>query len=301
MTPYELAQHLAHIPESFAVGGPQELWTDPHMQERMLAFHLDPDIDAASRDHAFIARSLDWIVDRFEVDGARRVLDLGCGPGLYANPLAEHGARVHGIDLSAVAIDAARQRATSQEATTPRATSARASFEVADYRTAPLPEHDLALLIYLDHCAMSPADRHRLLRRVRDRMRTGGHLLVDLHAPAHFATVTAGCTVEDRLMDGFWAPGPYVGVHQTVRYDAEQVALDRYVLVEPDRTRTVHVWTAHLSVDQATAEFAAAGFRVVEVLGDVAGSAYDPDAPEYAVVVTPTAATGSRWVAAARR
>lgn len=162
---------------------------------------------------------------------------------------------------------------------------------MGDYLTAPLPEHDLALLVYLDHCALSPADRHQLLLRVRDRMRAGGHLLVDLQAPAHYATVTAGCTIEDRLVDGFWAPGLYVGVHQTLRYDAEQVALDRYVLVEPDRIRTVHVWTAHLDLDQATAEFAVAGFRVVEVLGDVAGGAYDPDAPEYAVVMTPTAAT----------
>lgn len=287
MTPYELAQHLAHVPEPFGVGGPQELRTDPHVQERMLAFHLDPDIAAASRDHVFVTRSLDWIVDRFEVQDATRVLDLGCGPGLYANPLAEHGARVHGIDLSATAIDAARQRATTPWATPQGAASAQASFEVGDYWTTPLPAHDLAVLVYLDHCAMSPADRHRLLRRIRDRMRIGGHLLVDLQAPAHFATVTAGCTIEDRLMDGFWAPGPYVGVHQTVRYDAEQVALDRYVLVEPDRTRTVHVWTAHLDLDRATAEFAAAGFRVVEVLGDVAGSAYDPGAPEYAVVLTP--------------
>ena len=274
---YDLLQDLVHVPEPFAVGGPQELWSDPHVQRQMLAFHLDPDIAAASRDHAFIARSVGWIIDALGVGEGTRVLDLGCGPGLYANPLAEHGARVHGIDLSAVAIEAGTQRARSD----------RASFEVGDYLTAALPDHDLALLIYCDYGAMSPTDRRRLLERVRARMADDGRLLVDLHSEHRFAQLEEGCTVAERLMDGFWAPGPYVGIHQTVRYDEPRVALDRYVIVEPGRTRTVHSWAAHLSLEQATAEFARAGFQVTDVLGDVAGAEYDPTAPEYALVVTP--------------
>ena len=46
-------------------------------------------------------------------------------------------------------------------------------------------------------------------------------------------------------------------------------------------------WSAHLSRDQATAEFASAGFHVVDALGEKAGAAYDPTAPEYALVATP--------------
>jgi len=274
---YELLRELTQVPEPFAVGGPHELWTDPHVQRQLLACHLDPDVAAASREHAFIDRSLDWIVATLDVRSDTRVLDLGCGPGLYANPLAAHGARVHGIDLSRLSVEAARRRAGSD----------RATFEVGDYLTAPLPEHDVALLIYCDYCALPPGDRRRLLERVRARMVDGGRLLVDLHSEQRFATLTEACTIADRLMDGFWAPGEYVGVHQAILYPGERVALDRYVVVEPERRRTVHAWLAHLTVDQARAEFQEAGFRVVEVLGDVTGTAFDPAAPEFALLSTP--------------
>jgi SAM-dependent methyltransferase len=274
---YELLRELARAPEPFAIGGPHELWTDPHVQQQLLACHLDADVAAASREHAFIDRSLGWIVANLDVGPATRVLDLGCGPGLYANPLAAHGAHVHGIDLSRASVEEARRRACSD----------RATFEVGDYLTAPLPEHDLALLIYCDYCALSPGDRRRLLERVRTRMVDGGHLVVDLHSEQRFATLTEACTIADRLMDGFWAPGEYVGVHQTILYPEERVALDRYVVVEPERTRTVHAWLAHLTVDAARAELHDAGFRVVDVLGDVAGAHFDPAAPEYALLAAP--------------
>jgi hypothetical protein len=59
-------------------------------------------------------------------------------------------------------------------------------------------------------------------------------------------------------------------------------------MAEPERTRVVHNWLAHLTVDEARAEFAAAGFAVVEVLGDVAGATFDTAAPEYALLAAPT-------------
>jgi hypothetical protein len=85
---YELLRPLTRVPEPFGVGGPHDLWTDPHVQPQMLRYYLDPDIAAASREHAFIERSTAWLVDALDIEPDVRILDLGCGPGLYANPLA---------------------------------------------------------------------------------------------------------------------------------------------------------------------------------------------------------------------
>jgi 2-polyprenyl-6-hydroxyphenyl methylase / 3-demethylubiquinone-9 3-methyltransferase len=54
-----------------------------------------------------------------------RVVDLGCGGGLLAAPLAESGARVIGVDLSGASLHAARARVT-------------AHFVRGDMRRAPL-------------------------------------------------------------------------------------------------------------------------------------------------------------------
>lgn len=269
-----LLEELEQVPAPFAVGGPHELWTDPYVQRQLLAAHLDPDVAGASREHAVIARSVAWMASRFDVAAGRRVLDLGCGPGLYANPLAEHGAWGHGIDLSAAAIAEARRRAT----------TARVRFEVGDYLEDALAEHDLALLIYGDLCAMAPASRHRLLERVAARMHRDGRLLLDVFAPSHLEGFSPGCVVEEQLMDGFWAAGRYLGIHQTVRYDPEPVLLERYVVVQPDRVRRVHCWLAHLTPAEVERELAQAGFVVLEVLGDLTGAPYDPDAEMFALV-----------------
>jgi SAM-dependent methyltransferase len=45
----------------------------------------------------------------------RRVLDAGCGPGVYGEWLAEHGAEVVGIDVSPRMVELARQRLKGRE------------------------------------------------------------------------------------------------------------------------------------------------------------------------------------------
>ena len=51
-----------------------------------------------------------YIVSRFDLKPGRRVLDVGCGPGLYTTRLAASGARVTGIDFSERSIACAREQ-----------------------------------------------------------------------------------------------------------------------------------------------------------------------------------------------
>jgi 2-polyprenyl-3-methyl-5-hydroxy-6-metoxy-1,4-benzoquinol methylase len=54
----------------------------------MLQYHLNDDIEASSRNSAFIEKSCNWIADHFNIKG-KKVIDFGCGPGLYATRLAQ--------------------------------------------------------------------------------------------------------------------------------------------------------------------------------------------------------------------
>ena len=81
-------------------------WDDPHIASRMLAAHLDPTTDAASRRPEFMDRSAAWIASL--VPSGSALLDLGCGPGLYGRRFSELGLAVTGVDLSASSIAHAR-------------------------------------------------------------------------------------------------------------------------------------------------------------------------------------------------
>jgi SAM-dependent methyltransferase len=93
--------------------GRQIPWNDPEFSERVLAVHLDPRTHMASRSPAVIRAHVDWLLELLSAEpppGARprHLLDLACGPGLYALALARAGLRVTGIDFSPAAVAHAR-------------------------------------------------------------------------------------------------------------------------------------------------------------------------------------------------
>ncbi len=254
------------------------LWTSPDISEMMLRFHLDDQVDVASRRGDFIDASVDWIGATFDLGPGRRVIDLGCGPGLYTNRLARTGAHVSGVDFSARSIEHAR------------ADAERAGLDVeyllGDYLAMELPSgYDLALMIMCDYCALSPAQRSRLLERVGHILAPGGAFLFDVYSLAAFETWHEQVAFGASLMDGFWSSLPYYGFLDTFRYEAEKVVLEKYTIVEESDVREYFNWFQHFDVASLTAEVEAAGLQVTAVHGDVAGSAFEESGPEFAVEV----------------
>jgi len=88
----ELFQYAVKPP--FFKPGEARFWDDPHISKSMLEAHLDPDSDAASRKHATINKEVEHLVSSGWLKPGDRVLDLGCGPGLYASRLSEKGLRL---------------------------------------------------------------------------------------------------------------------------------------------------------------------------------------------------------------
>ena len=66
----------------------------------MLREHLSQEHDAASRRFAEIDRHVAWIHQSVLARQPTRVLDLGCGPGLYTSRLARLGHTCTGIDFA---------------------------------------------------------------------------------------------------------------------------------------------------------------------------------------------------------
>ena len=89
-------------------------WHEPGFSARMLAEHLSQDHDAASRRATTIERQAAWIHRSVLGGKPARVLDLGCGPGLYTSRLARLGHTCVGIDYSPASIAHARAEATAQ-------------------------------------------------------------------------------------------------------------------------------------------------------------------------------------------
>jgi hypothetical protein len=76
----------------------------------------------------------------------------------------------------------------------------------------------------------------------------------------------------------------YYGFLNTFKYEKEKVVLDKYTLIEADRTRTVYNWLQYFSPEKLKREFLGCGFLVDDLYSDVAGTSFDSKTNEFAVV-----------------
>lgn len=75
-------------------------------------------------------------------------------------------------------------------------------------------------------------------------------------------------------------------MHERVLYPKDEVVLDRFTIIEPDRERVFWNWLACFTPETLAAELTAAGLSLTEVLGDIAQCVLSTAAPEFAAVVT---------------
>jgi 2-polyprenyl-3-methyl-5-hydroxy-6-metoxy-1,4-benzoquinol methylase len=274
---YLQLQEINRRPAPFERYTAADLWTDEHTSSGMLNSHLNGSIDVASRNTVFLDRSAAWIVCRFELGPSKSVADFGCGPGLYATRLARSGADVTGIDFSERSLRYARESA--------RADGFSIDYVCANYLDFESDKRfDLATLIMCDYCALSPDQRRALLDKFRAHLKPRGAVLLDVYSLHAFDARKERATYAPNLMDGFWSPAPYFGFLNTFKYEAAKVVLDKYTIVEEERVRVVYNWLQYFAVGTLKAEIEGRGFVVDEVLGDVAGAAFDPAAHELAII-----------------
>ncbi len=272
-------ERINERPEPFEFYTASDLWTDEHTSAQMLSFHLDAVGDVSSRSTEFMDRSVEWIASRFHIGKETKIVDFGCGPGLYAIRLAKCGAKVTGIDFSRRSIDYAKRAAARG-----RLNIVYVNRNYLDYETE--ERFDLALMIMCDFCALSRAQRRAVLGKFRKILKGGGSVLLDVYSMRAFDEKREAATYELNLLNGFWSPNKYYGFLNTFKYDEEKVSLDKYTIIEPDRSRTVYNWLQYFIPEELEREFVEAGFSVDGLYSDVAGTPYDAKSSEFAVVAT---------------
>jgi cyclopropane fatty-acyl-phospholipid synthase-like methyltransferase len=264
-------------PEPFQYYTASDLWTDKHTSKQMLAFHLNETIDVSSRNPQFINRSVEWIASELNIGRDTKIADFGCGPGLYSNRLAKRGVNVTGIDFSERSIKYAKDVATREHLNIRYVKQNYLEFESED-------RFDAVLMIMCDFCALSPTQRKKILNTFHRILKPGGSVLLDVYSLSAFEQKEEVAIYELNLLNGFWSPNKYYGFLNTFKYDSEKVSLDKYTIIELNRTRTVYNWLQYFAPAGLEKEFTEAGFTVKGLYSDVAGTPYDRTSNEFAAI-----------------
>ena len=239
-----------------------ELWNDEHISGEMLNAHLSPETDAASYRPDTIASICRHLPCAMELAKGAAIVDLGCGPGLYASELSSQGYFVTGIDRSERSIDYAKKLNAERQA----------AFVNASY-LKPFGEncYDAAVMIAKDYGVLPPEGRQVLLGNIRTALKPGGYFALDLHSLKDYAKLQKNAVPHwEAAESGFWRPHPYVALSKTYFYPEISVACDQYAVLDEEST-VYRVWQTYYSKESIERELQMCGFKVRAVWGNLKG------------------------------
>jgi len=271
-------EEINSSPDPFQFYTADTLWTDNHISKKMLESDLNEDIEVSIQNREFINHSVDWIVTHFGIEKNRRVADFGCGMGTYATQLAEKGADVTGIDFSETFIQHAKEVAKQKEMDINYVLQDSLEFETEE-------RFDLITLLLCDFCALSPSQRKTMLKKFYKFLKPDGSVLIDVYSLNAFNQREEAETYEHSRLNGFWSPENYYCFQNTFKYDEEKVVLDKYTIIEKERTRIAYNWLQYYSEDSLRKEFEENGFKVEGFYSDVTGTTTSPESLEIVIIV----------------
>lgn len=191
----------------------------------------------------------------------RRVLDLCCGPGRYAVPLAQRGYAVTGVDRTRYLLDKARARA--------RAARVPAEWVRSDMRDFVRPDHfDLVLSIYTSFGYF--ADRRddlTVLVKMLANLRPGGACVIDVGG-------------KERLASVFAPTGSTLYPDGTLLIERREVVDDwtrlrnQWILIRNGRARSFQFDLTVYSGQELRDLMERAGFTDVRLYGSLTGEPY---------------------------
>jgi SAM-dependent methyltransferase len=211
-------------PEPWAEGD-KIPWNEPGFSRRMLGEHLSQEHDWASRRGVTIEKHVDWFHRKVLSGRPSRILDLGCGPGLYTSRLAKLGHECTGIDFSPASIEYARDFA--QKA------NLHCSYQLEDLRKADFGSgYDLAMFIYGEFNVFTPQDARQILHKARQAIQPQGSLLLEVHTFEVVRRMGLQAPSWYSSESGLFSDRPHLYLQENFWDESQSVATMRYFIVD---------------------------------------------------------------------
>lgn len=236
-------------------------WNEPGFSERMLREHLTQKHDLASRKHEMLLRQCAWLHQRHALNETASILDLGCGPGLYAPLLSNKGAGYTGIDFGPASIAHAQEHYGGAD---------NVDFIQGDILDADFGKNnDLIIQIYGEINVFPPVQVARIFGKCFAALKPGGVYSVEMQTAEAVKQLGAahGWTA---AATGLFLPGPHLCLTQGHWYERSQTALQLFHAVDA-RSGDVQSYRSTnkaWSTEALMTELAGAGFTDITLERD---------------------------------
>ena len=258
-------QARARRPEPFQPSD-APFWEDPYISGELLRTHLDDTGEGASRPFGTIVATVNRLVAEGVITPSTRVLDLGCGPGRYAELLASVGCHVTGVDLSPRSIAYARERAAQR--------GLDIEYRLQDFRTLDdVAAFDVVLQVYGELSTFSDPVRDALLAAIHRALVPRGWLVFDVSTPLHRARVGQHHDWSVHS-GGFWREGAHLLLSDGFGYP-DDVWCDQFIVAGDDGVTAYRMWFHDYEPETIRPVLERAGFAVEQVWEALEGGPFD--------------------------
>lgn len=242
------------------------LWDDEHISKGMLEAHLNPNWDAATRKHEFLDKSVSWISEIAPPSRYKLLLDLGCGPGLYAERFNSAGYSVTGIDFSKRSIAYAKEQTLLNKSNI--------EYHYQNYLTIDyIEQFDVITLIYCDYAALSIMDRLTLLKKIYQALKPNGKFIFDVFTPLMRKKESHSWEYNEK--GGFFSEKPHICLESVYQYDDEDnTELRQSIVITEKNINCYNIWDHFFTKESLISEIQSVGFNTFEFYGDIAGAEF---------------------------
>lgn len=236
-------------------------WDDPAFSARMLREHLDESHGAASRQTPDRMQQIEWLWAKLALAPGHKLLDVTCGPGLYAVEFARRGCLVTGVDFGPAAIAYGRELAFAYDVTD------RCTFIQQDIRQMVLAEahFDAAILLYGQLAVLTRLEAQDVLSRIAHSLKPGGTLCVELLNQERVDKAESNWWFTDDT--GLWGDAPFLHLGERFWLAEEKVSVERYHILhlETGQLDRVELCDQTYREEEVVAMMRGAGFTVVTI------------------------------------
>lgn len=256
-----------------------KFWDDEHISAQMLKFHLNPEVEAASKKKETIEAETAFIIGWTEMDKDKAVLDLGCGPGLYVKEFAKTGAKITGIDLSMRSVNYANENIRLEKE---NITFSRMNYLEMNFKDA----FDIVTLIFYDFCVLSSDEQKKLLVKIYEALKDKGIFIFDVVSANRKTSISTNISICE---GGFWSPNPYIEIMNTNFYEHPRTEGVQYTLINEDgEVKVIRLYHRLFALEEIVQLLRECHFEVEAVYRNLQGDALSGDSEAYGIFARKT-------------
>jgi SAM-dependent methyltransferase len=201
------------------------IWTDEYIGKNLLKSHLDEKDNTASRKYDLRINTVNWINNMIKPNS--RIIDLGCGPGLYAYELGKLGHTVFGIDINNESIKYANKHSK---------IPGKIKYKWSNYLKDDIEgKYNAVLMIWCDFGALIPDEQIVLLNRINNILENDGVFIFDIFGIGALKNSKNGKNWYFSKGKDFWNKEPYLMMEETKIFN--NTIGKRYIIID-EKTNT---------------------------------------------------------------